>query len=74
MSANLHAGMQSAKKVVFSSPGLVDFAVGLASGFCPSLGQVTFLEKITRKFKLQKYSIRYGFSGSLVRGQGYPQH
>lgn len=30
MSAKLHAGMLSAKKVVFSSPGLVDFVVGLA--------------------------------------------
>jgi len=56
MSANLHAGMQSAKKVVFSSPGLVDFAVGLAYFVFPLPNRlVKFMGIYLRKLNIQKY-------------------
>ena len=55
---NLHCSIQCtlqfrcAKKVVSSSPGLVDFATGLANSLLNNLpnGQVKFFEE----FKLQK--------------------
>ena len=44
----MHTPIQHAKKVVFDSPGLVDFAIGLKNSVLklPD-GQVTFCEEFT---------------------------
>ena len=46
--ASFGSGLQRAKKVVSNSPGLVDFAIGLASDSVFNLpdGQVMFFEEI----------------------------
>lgn len=50
----IHVQVQHAKKIVSDKPGLVDFAVGLSSEFCPSLArrQVKFLGKILMEIQI----------------------